>query len=87
MPQGLKPSLAAAVCGTAEAVPFVERGFPIQLSTDRFAKTLSPYCNSGAARPAIFDIQPDFGKRVHDTSLPNQVKATDPTNTLIWTAL
>ena len=60
--------------------PIVKRRFPIRLSTVRFAKTLSCYCSSGAARPAIFDTQPDF-------SLPNQINATDSTNTLIWTAL
>jgi hypothetical protein len=27
VPQGLKPSKAAGLCGTAEAVPFVQRSF------------------------------------------------------------
>jgi hypothetical protein len=48
------------VCGTAEAVPFVKRRFPIWLSTVRFAKTFRCYCSSGAPRPAIFYTQPDF---------------------------
>jgi hypothetical protein len=63
-----KPRLAALLCGTAEAVPFVERRFPIQLSTVRFPKTFSPYCSSEAAGPAIFDTQPDFERRAHDMS-------------------
>jgi hypothetical protein len=69
------PDWPRVFCGTAEAVPFVERRFPIQLSTVRFPKTFSPYCSSEAAAPAIFDTQPDLARLSHDMSLTNQIKA------------